>query len=663
MKKKFIRLLTAVFLLTCPVNVFSQEALKPKIVTKLRQNVFEVVVKKIENDPLSYEKELPLDRIPYQLRIDKFESIGTAFLLKDGHFYTAAHVLDFIHLTQMDEFFIRSSEGKIYEIGNILKFSTNRDFVSFDVIGFDDPDAKGLDLDTSYKINSSVFAVGNAQGEGIVIRNGLLTSKTPEHRNGEWNWLRFSAAASPGNSGGPLVTSKGNVIGIVTMKNSSENLNYALPVSEIAKVPDSTGIISMEMYYNLPNIMTQKFYHTLDTEISLPKPIKEVRDTSYGIYSEDSAKLVKDITKDYKYSGKESFVTKDPGNNILNGLYEPNFPYTISLNEKGKWGCYYPQNVSTLKLENNGAIHVGSMFGSIIMSYLKKPDNVSIEEYIKNPKLLMDTLEKAFVMNRQVGSERITITSYGEPASMSSHKDCLGRTWIISAYNVPFADSVVYSYSLPLPDGIYSMTVIASTSDVWNGFCYDFEFLSDFVLTKYSGTVKDWVEYLKIPEKVYPRHEVLKNSNINRKADKTEFELGNLQITCPAEILKINDTTDLNCSVVLRADKNKNAHLEILSATIDTDQNTNDNTAIWIAKQYQPDESAAKDITDTYKKIVSKTIPYNGEPYEENQSTIVFLADTAKEDYVKVLMLFYKGSKTDIIKNNAKIFNDSFKVK
>ena len=158
MKKQIIRLLTAIFLLACQMNGFSQEALKSKIVTKLQQNVFEVVVKKIENDPLSYEKELPLDRIPYQLRIDKFESIGTAFLLKDGHFYTAAHVLNLMNVTQMDEFFIRSSEGKIYEIASILKFSTNRDFVSFDVIGFDDQNAKGLELDTSYKINSSVFA-------------------------------------------------------------------------------------------------------------------------------------------------------------------------------------------------------------------------------------------------------------------------------------------------------------------------------------------------------------------------------------------------------------------------------------------------------------------------------------------------------------------------
>ena len=136
----------------------------------------------------------------------------------------------------------------------------------------------------------------------------------------------------------------------------------------------------------------------------------------------------------------------------------------------------------------------------------------------------------------------------------------------------------------------------------------------------------------------------------------------NLQVTCPARILKIKDTTELSCTVGLRADKNKNAHLEILSATIDTEQNTNDNTVLLIAKQYQPDESAVKDLTDAYKKVASKTIPYNGEPFEQNQTTSIFLIDTQK-DYLKMLLLHYTGSKKDVITNDAKVINDSFKVK
>ncbi|HPY53987.1 MAG TPA: hypothetical protein PK505_08365, partial [Treponemataceae bacterium] len=59
---------------------------------------------------------------------------------------------------------------------------------------------------------TEVFSVGNALGDGIVIRNGVYTSTTYEDQNGEWKWIRFSAAASPGNSGGPLLQVKGRCL-------------------------------------------------------------------------------------------------------------------------------------------------------------------------------------------------------------------------------------------------------------------------------------------------------------------------------------------------------------------------------------------------------------------------------------------------------------------
>jgi serine protease Do len=78
-----------------------------------------------------------------------------------------------------------------------------------------------------------VLAVGNAFGEGVVIRDGLYTSATDEDQDGRWKWIRFSAAASPGNSGGPLLDGDGKVIGIVIGKSPNENLNYSLPIARV----------------------------------------------------------------------------------------------------------------------------------------------------------------------------------------------------------------------------------------------------------------------------------------------------------------------------------------------------------------------------------------------------------------------------------------------
>ena len=196
MKKE---ILAAIFLSVSSLLV-AENTLSPELTAKLQSNVFEVVVKKTEKDPLSYERELPLDRLPFQERTDKYNSIGTAFLMDNGLFYTAAHVLQLAEKSQQEEYFIRRTNEDPLPIDSIVKFSSNRDFVIFTVKGFQHTEGEGLRFQNKIDLNSTVFAVGNAQGEGVVIRNGLLTSQTFEDRDGAWKWLRFSAAASPGNS-------------------------------------------------------------------------------------------------------------------------------------------------------------------------------------------------------------------------------------------------------------------------------------------------------------------------------------------------------------------------------------------------------------------------------------------------------------------------------
>ncbi|MCT7094643.1 trypsin-like peptidase domain-containing protein, partial [Salmonella enterica] len=79
----------------------------------------------------------------------------------------------------------------------------------------------------------------------------LYTSQTPEEQDGRWKWLRFSAAASPGNSGGPLLDKDGKVIGVVVMKSPDENLNYALPIDLVLKAPANLGDIDTRESYQL----------------------------------------------------------------------------------------------------------------------------------------------------------------------------------------------------------------------------------------------------------------------------------------------------------------------------------------------------------------------------------------------------------------------------
>ncbi len=106
----------------------------------------------------------------------------------------------------------------------------------------------------------------------MVIRDGLLTSLTDEDQDGRWKWLRFSAAASPGNSGGPLLDTEGRVIGIVTMRSPGENLNYALPIQQAMKAGGAASY-DVRQSFALPMLQDTQVA-VLKASFALPLPCR-----------------------------------------------------------------------------------------------------------------------------------------------------------------------------------------------------------------------------------------------------------------------------------------------------------------------------------------------------------------------------------------------------
>lgn len=127
--------------------------------------VFEVVVEKSQTDPTIYEQELDWERVPYKIRTDKYHSLGTAFAISKTELITAFHVVNLgVESMTYDRYFIRDSEGQVYELDQINAGSNEKDFVIFTV---KDRTFTGyFEFEERFETNDPVFSIGNALGKG-----------------------------------------------------------------------------------------------------------------------------------------------------------------------------------------------------------------------------------------------------------------------------------------------------------------------------------------------------------------------------------------------------------------------------------------------------------------------------------------------------------------
>lgn len=97
--------------------------------------------------------------------------------------------------------------------------------------------ALGFPWTTSAVADDQVYT-----SEDVTITNGIVGKF---QKVNEINYILHDAGLSYGNSGGPLVNSDGNVIGVNTMYNGdgAANYYYSISINEIAGVLDALGIV------------------------------------------------------------------------------------------------------------------------------------------------------------------------------------------------------------------------------------------------------------------------------------------------------------------------------------------------------------------------------------------------------------------------------------
>ncbi len=495
--------------------------LSQKALNLVQNAVFEVVVEKPQNDSLTYDKPLDWELVDYRVRNDKYYSIGTAFAISSTELVSAFHVINLAYPSMSNsKYFIRDSKGQVTEIDQIISASNERDFVIFT--------AKNktfnsyFQFEKNFNIGDPVFSIGNALGEGIVVRNGLVLGTVPEGEAGRWNLLKSSADGNPGNSGGPLVTPDGKVVGVVI--SLRDNILYSTPAEVVLEVPKNTLQYRLRTSYGhfiLPNRHTT----TYETSLSLPKNYHEVQTFLSKDYQGPYEGYMKSL-----FNQVPAYLTSPNNYHIFNSMIESINPGITLLDKNDDQWKIYTLNFKGYAIPNDGSLQHLNSDNQFSFIKLNKPIDVAGKDVNTNPKYLMDYILKYLRMERNLGGEKYRILSFGEPMEIRTYKDMLGRTWINAQWLIGYDDSVLNMYILPMPNGPAAIWT-NQPSALTEMYDYDIKIICDHLQASYFANFEDWESFLELKEYI---PEVLKGFSFDWDESSKKIKLSNSTLSVEA---------------------------------------------------------------------------------------------------------------------------------
>ncbi len=162
-------------------------------------------------------------------------SVGTGFLVRPGVIATNAHVIESEFMTNLRVRFPSAEKDQQGPItAELLYEDTARDVAFLGVKSALPP----LRVAASYTFRKGedVTVIGNpGVGGDLILENaisrGLMSTKTSFEGQ---RYYQLGIAVNPGNSGGPVFNSSGEVIGVVTRKSAAqESLAFCIPLEDL----------------------------------------------------------------------------------------------------------------------------------------------------------------------------------------------------------------------------------------------------------------------------------------------------------------------------------------------------------------------------------------------------------------------------------------------
>jgi S1-C subfamily serine protease len=167
---------------------------------------------------------------------DQVESQGTGFLIESsGLILTNAHVVEGDETIK-----VKFHDGKVVDAERRLLDP----FLDMAVLDIEGEDYPTLDFATAKpKVGEPVVVIGNAWGYSNSVTVGIVSGMDRPDPYHYWHYpsLQTDAAINHGNSGGPLLNARGEVVAMATwteLKEETDSIAFGIPSDQIQAALD-----------------------------------------------------------------------------------------------------------------------------------------------------------------------------------------------------------------------------------------------------------------------------------------------------------------------------------------------------------------------------------------------------------------------------------------
>lgn len=184
------------------------------------------------------------------------DSLGSGFFIDKDTVVTNYHVIEGAKKIQVTTY-----DKVVHDVDTIIGYDEKLDIAILEVKA----DCQPLTISQrKSRTGEEVYALGSPLGLTGTITKGMITtaSRTIE----DVDYIQTDAALSPGNSGGPLLNTYGEVIGINTMYYpDGQNLNFSINIDAIEKVYTGRPILVSDYITNYQNNFLANMAYKVDT--------------------------------------------------------------------------------------------------------------------------------------------------------------------------------------------------------------------------------------------------------------------------------------------------------------------------------------------------------------------------------------------------------------